>query len=366
MVLMHPRIVIFGIIIAAAFISAMHFLKRRKTEYSGGTRAANADFVRGLPEYRRRMIIRRVLLILAEVLLIASIVLSLILTARPYKTQTVTSGTKKRDIFICLDVSYSICYLNYDLVESLKDVVGDLKGDRFGITVFNTSTVLYVPLTDDYDFVNEKLEELKTYFGLQIELEDMVDEDGYIIVPDDGWEEYAELREKLDYYDAGTLINNHLKGSSLIGEGLAACLYSFPSLGDEERTRAIIMATDNAQENISTPLVELKEACELCRKNDVTVFAIFPDRETFNKGNNRDYDADKSDLRNNIAVTGGEYYEQSANLTTEDIVKDIQRQEALEVDEITVTRMTDKPVGLIIALFCCLAGLLVTGLMLKR
>ena len=160
--------------------------------------------------------------------------------------------------------------------------------------------------------------------------------------------------------------NNYIKGSSLIGEGLASCLYSFPSLGDEERTRAIIMATDNAQENISTPLVELKEACELCRKNDVTVFAIFPDRETFNKGNNRDYDADKSDLRNNIAVTGGEYYEQSANLTTEDIVKDIQRQEALEVDEITVTRMTDKPVGLIIALFCCLAGLLVTGLMLKR
>jgi len=363
---MHPKVVMIGVIAMVLFFAILHLAGRRRSEFSGGTKAIGADFVRELPEYRRKTVIRRILLIVMEALLIASMVLSLLLVARPYKTQTVTSGTKKRDIFICLDVSYSICYLNSDLVESLQEVVGSLQGDRFGITIFNTSTVLYVPLTDDYDFVNAKLEELKTYFDLQIQLEDMADEDGYIIVPDDGWDAYYELRDKLDYYDAGTLINNYTKGSSLIGEGLASCLYSFPSLEDEERTRAIIMATDNAQENLSKPLVELKEACELCRKNDVTVFAIFPDRETFDLGNNRDYDADKADLKKNIAVTGGEYYEQSANLTTRDIVRDIQKQEALEVDEITVTRVTDRPVGLIIALFCCLGAMLITGLMLKR
>ena len=366
MVLMHPRIVYIGIAVIALVFTGYHLLKKRREEFTGGTKAANAELTRALPEYRRQLIIRRILLIAAEVLLIASMILSLLLAARPYKTQTVTSGTKKRDIFICLDVSYSICYLNSDLVESLQEVVGSLKGDRFGITIFNTSTVLYVPLTDDYDFVNGKLEELKDYFELQIQLEDMVDADGYIQVPEDGWDDYYALQEKLDYYDAGTLINNTQKGSSLIGEGLAACLYSFPSLEDEERTRAIIMATDNAQEERSKPLVELKEACELCRKNDVTVFAIFPDRETYDLGNDRDYDADKADLRTNVAITGGEYYEQSSNLTTGDIVRDIQKQEALEVDEITVTRVTDQPVGLIIALFCCLGALLVTGLMLRR
>ena len=86
-----------------------------------------------------------------------SIIASLILIARPVKTETVSNGTKKRDIYLNLDVSYSICYLNYDLVDNLEDVVRSLDGDRFGISIYNTSTVLYVPMTDDYDFIIRKL-----------------------------------------------------------------------------------------------------------------------------------------------------------------------------------------------------------------
>ena len=41
---------------------------------------------------------------------------------------------QKRDIMLCLDVSYSLYALNYELADYLEDVVTQLKGDRFGIT----------------------------------------------------------------------------------------------------------------------------------------------------------------------------------------------------------------------------------------
>ena len=126
------------------------------------------------------------------------------------------------------------------------------------------------------------------------------------------------------------------------------------------------MSTDNAQEAISAPLVELDEAAKLCKKNDVTVFGIFPDQETFSITNDRDYEADLYNLRTSLSKTGGVVYEQSKTLTVDDIVKDIQKQEALEVDEITTTRMVDQPVVPIIILFICAAGLMAIGLILKR
>lgn len=54
-----------------------------------------------------------------------------------------------------------------ELVQSLKDVVSNLDGDRFGITIYNTSSVLYVPMTDDYEFVLDRLDKLKEYFDVQ-------------------------------------------------------------------------------------------------------------------------------------------------------------------------------------------------------
>ena len=45
------------------------------------------------------------------------------------------------------------------------ETVSGLDGDRIGISLFNTSSVQYVPMTDDYDFVLRRLEELETYLG---------------------------------------------------------------------------------------------------------------------------------------------------------------------------------------------------------
>lgn len=363
MALKHPLILTAGIPLLILLFILMHRL-RKKTSYAGGLRAANTRFAAALPEYRRLRKIQLAGTVLLEGFLILALLCTLVLAARPYRTQTVSSGTKKRDIFLCMDVSYSIYNLNYALVDSLEEVVKGLEGDRFGISIFNTSTVLYVPMTDDYDFVIEKLEELKEYFRLQKIYMDRYGD--AVSIPDEEWEEYYELWEQLEFYDAGTLINNRIKGSSLIGEGLASCLYSFPRFEKEARTRVVILSTDNAQEARTKPLLELNEAAQLCRKNDVTVFGIFPNKDSFDHTGSTDYQTDLEGLEEAAGLTGGVCYRESETLSVEDIVRNIQKQEAMIVQEITIVRETDQPQIPAVLLAASLAGMFACGFILRK
>ena len=364
--LIHPMMVRIGLPVLAVLIIVAHII-RRKIKYKGGVKAANTYFVKSLDVYKSRKAFYTFLSIVLEVCIIASLVASVVLAARPAKKETVSNGTKKRDIFLCMDVSYSIYDLNYELVENLEGVVAGLDGDRFGICIYNTSSVLYVPMTDDYDFINTKLEEIKEYFVLQKEyMEKYYNQNtGYIDSSNIDYEEYMELQEKLEVFDAGTLVRNYEKGSSLIGEGLASCMYSFPRLDDEDRTRIIIMSTDNAQEDLRKPLVELDEAAKLCKKNDIKIFGIFPNQDSWSWMNTSDYSSDEAQFRSAVESTGGKYYKQSESLSVEDIVRDIEREEALEVEEITVTKVNDQPKAAVIALFISVSLMLVAGLVVR-
>ena len=181
----------------------------------------------------------------------------------------------------------------------------------------------------------------------------------------DSYDELQELQEKLDYYDAGTLVKNYQKGSSLIGEGLASCMYSFPRLEEEDRTRIIILSTDNSQEDLQKPLVELDEAADLCKKNDIKVFGIFPNQENWSWMNTTNYQDDEQGLSSAVQRTGGKYYKQSENLSVQDIVRDIEREEALEVEEVTITKVNDQPQKFTIVLLISVCLMLVTGLVIR-
>ena len=63
--------------------------------------------------------------------------------------------------------------------------------------------------------------------------------------------------------------------------------------------------------------------------------------------------------------TGGVFYEQSKSLTVEDIVTDIQKQEAMRVDELIIKKEVDKPEGFFIALMILLSVSFATGVVLK-
>lgn len=361
MALIHPSIVYIGIPLVIIFIIALLIYKKKKPLYEGGIKVANTAWLKELSAFKDAHKKHTILSTLIKISLVIALLSSLLLSARPYRSSNINSGLKKRDIFLCLDVSYSIYDLNYDIVDELKEVVASMQGDRFGITIFNTSTYLFVPLTDDYDFILQKLDELKEFFLLQKEYWETFKD--YTYIPDELYQKFSELDMKLSTIDSGTLVNNQEKGSSLIGEGLASCLYSFPYLNDESRTRIIILSTDNSQMDNKKPIVELEEASKLCEKHDVHLFGIFPDKESYDEEDIAHYSINLENFINSIESVGGTVYEQSKSLTVEDIVNNIQKDEAMTIKEITTTKKIDQPNIFVITL---ILSLLVFLLSLER
>jgi len=359
---LYTGIVIIGILIIALiliikFISGQKSLKKNEQKRLLGYGAM--WMVRDMKAYKIRRIKYYVLSLVGILGIIISLIGTAQLMARPSYTHEITTGVKKRDIFLCLDVSYSLYGLNYDFVEKLEDVVRGLDGDRIGISIYNTTSVLFMPMTDDKEFAVEKLEELKEYFVNQKIYKETYSNMSIADLSDEEFEEYLELANSLDYFEAGTLVNNTEKGSSLIGEGLATCLYNFPSLDDDERTRVILMVTDNAQNAFTKPSVELKEAAGLCSKNGVTVFGVFPPKEEFDLlSSEYDYETLKQEMKDAVESTGGAFYVVGSDFNTSSVVSNIQKHEAMQVDEISMTKVTDMPFN---SFVICFVGLVLVA-----
>ena len=56
-------------------------------------------------------------------------------------------------------------------MQAFRETVTGLDGDRIGISLFNTSSIQFVPMTDDYDFVLRRLDSLERYLAAQEEFE---------------------------------------------------------------------------------------------------------------------------------------------------------------------------------------------------
>ena len=366
---MHVWIIFVGIaaIVLTALIS-LFLNKKMKDDFGAGVRASNTHRIKSTEIYKSLQRKYRILAGIMVAAIAGCAVSAFFLVARPYKNQDVYTGIKKRDIILCMDVSYSLYDLNSELTEYLKGVVKGLSGDRIGVSIYNTSTVTFVPLTDDYDYVVAKLDELSHYFEMQKELyEEIYANYEYTYeMPDDVEARYYELMEDLDYYDAGTLLNNNIRGSSLIGEGLGTALYSFPYLGDSERTRVIIMSTDNQLNAHAHQIMDLDEAADYCKKNKVTVFGLFPSEENFYQPENYSYTACYREYKQAVEKTGGLLYVRTPDLPVSAIVQDIQKQEVMTVNMIMSRETQDLPRTPFIALLVFLGIICATGVVLQK
>lgn len=349
-VLRNQKLAIFvaiGAVVLITGLLAFREYKKRKalslnemSKYMGYGAMWMVDSMRG---YKVRKAIHRILNVIGVAGISLSLIASAYLMGRPSYTEETTTGVQRRDIFLCLDISFSLYELNYDFVSNLKNVVKGLDGDRIGISIFNTSSVLFMPLTDDTEFACEKLDELGEFFKEQkryMELYEMY----YDEMSEEEIDEYYDLVNKITEFQTGVLVDSETLGSSLIGEGLATCLYDFPSLEDAERTRIILMVTDNAEYAMRKPLVELPEAADLCAKNDVVLFSIFPPEDIFTEANyGYSFDTVSKELKDSSLKTGGAFYIVDDDFDTKGIISQIQSHEAMQVDEITETRTYDMP-----------------------
>lgn len=380
----HPKVLVIGIIAAAAFFLLLHFIARKKTAYKGGVRAANTQFVKRLPEYSRLRRRHMILAIILEICMVGSVLSCLVLAARPYSEEKVYNGERRRDIFLCMDDGFYMDTLNSDLINEYEEIVRGAKGDRFGIVIFCSSSLVLVPLTDDYDFVIKNLEDLKDYFELGVKLDQLYGKYGVTAeaMPTEelrkGFEkDYARFEELNERFTYPTYINLHSKGAFLVGDGVASCLYSFPDLTEQERSRVIILSTDNSEQTGADPVVRLPEASELCRKYDVTMFALFRGKRAFDNSlkpndafitsvpSETDYSAARKELEKCAKTTGGKMYEYENGMTVDEILKDIQKQEAMKVKDVVITKTVDRPQVPLICLIIFMIGAVASGVRLK-
>lgn len=323
MELMHPWAIFVGIPIA---IILTFFTIKKKEVFEKGKKVANTNFIEDTPLYKKLMREYKIFSTLSLICLWSGLALAIVMLARPVKVDVVSTELRNRDIFICLDVSTSIDELNLDICQELKEVVKDLDGERFGISIFNGKSVLLVPLTTDYDYVLEMLDKLETCFKQSIAYEN-------------GKIDYSEFDLYGFKYD-GTLWEDG-RGSSFIGDGLASCLYNFPDLKENnERSRLIIFITDNELNEITgTSFVTLDEAAALCAANDVKVFAVTP--QHFKDPNN---------FQKAIYSTGGKHYAHTSDKIFDELLEDI-RLTGTSTMEDTKVIITDKPEVLFIFMF---------------
>lgn len=321
MALVFPWVLYIGIPLMI-FVCVFPFGK--KSTYKEGKRVANTSFVEETAQYKNTYRTYKILVAVAMVALLLAILMGWIMMARPAKVDTISPEIRNRDIFLCMDISDSVDDLNLNMCDELKEVVQELDGERFGISIFNGKSVLLVPLTTDYQYVMDTLDKMEAAFKDSIKRNDS-DYDW----DDIDWDLYNFKYE-------GTLAE---EGSSFIGDGLASCLYSFPDLEtNKERSRMIIFTTDN--ELNGEPYVTIQEAAELCKKNGVKVFAIAPEEVT-----------DESIFKRAIESTDGGYYKSTSKEAYEQLIADIKetKTSAMEQKE---TVITDQPETLFVWLVC--------------
>lgn len=275
---------------------------RNRTDDDTHARVARAERLRELPAFRQAL--HRRMIALSGILILGSltIVTAGVVAARPMSSQTIQPVNTSRDIMLCLDVSGSMSEVDVEVLQVFEELLRGFKGERIGLTIFNSSPVQIFPLTDDYDFIAKHLN---------------------------------SIRESFDYYEdvpehwLGTLNG---AGASLIGDGLAACAMGFDHIGDE-RSRSVIFATDNEVNGAS--IVTLEEAAGFAKANKVRVFALNPVQ-------GKDA-AVSAELASAAELTGGAAFGLRDTTTVADIVTQVEEQEATALKGQAQVVWTDTP-----------------------
>ena len=277
MELRYPILVIIGLIVV---ILIFILIKSKKKTYKQGNKIANTHFIKNTTYYQKKIKQYKTLLLLSKLLCLFVIFISFYLLSRPYTTDKIDKKQYSRDIILCMDISSSVDNLNYELVDNLKQTVKSLKGERFGISIFNTTSVTLVPLTDDYEYVISVLDQIKKSIDTRYSYDFM--SENYLY--------------NSDYIISGTIEGWEESGSSLIGDGLATCIFNF-SKQEEQRTKIIIFSTDNDLQG--TPLLTLDQAAEISKRKNIIVYGI---------GTIDMIEENKNEFKNAVLKTGGSFY----------------------------------------------------------
>jgi hypothetical protein len=214
------------------------------------TAIANSQRLTDLPGYRRALTRASLLTGVTAVVLALVLATATMTAARWVYTRVETPEKYNRDIVLCLDVSGSMTEYDARVIDRYLEMLPGFDGERMALVLWNSSAVPVFPLTDDYEFVEDQLTQVR---------DAMQSQTGSAV------------------YTSGTL---NRPGASLVGDGLASCVMQFPGAEpssteppvDDGRSRSVILATDNVVNG--SPSVSLEQAANYARENFITVYGL--------------------------------------------------------------------------------------------
>ncbi len=300
--LAQPWVILPSVVVLALLILGVSWWRRRRREPTA-IPVANTEALRALPEYQRAVRRHRWQLLGGVGLLAVLLVAAELGAARPTQTTILVSQKDNRDIVLCLDVSGSMIEVDSQVVSTFTSLVQGFKGDRVSLVIFNSSAVPVFPLTDDYTFVTDQLNQA------QLALTRL---------------------DPRDPFFAGTLNG---EGSSLIGDGLATCVRSFdhPEL---KRARSVILASDN--ETLGKSLFTLPEAGQLADEDQIQVYGINPSDNPSSTA--------ATEMQSVTESTGGVYFALNDISGVQRVLEGVSSREASRIPSSPRTVVHDSPV----------------------
>ncbi|WP_115788664.1 vWA domain-containing protein [Arthrobacter silvisoli] len=290
---------------------------------------AHSGRLTALPQYRRALRCRRRWLTTAVVAGFLLLTATALAAARPAERSTTQPELRNRDIILCLDVSGSMAGTDAALTGVFERLAKEFDGERIAMVMFDSRAVQLFPLSDDYDYVAGELAAARKAF-------------------DDGGDDFF----------SGTWGGN---GSSLVGDGLASCLRSFPGTGqDANRSRSVILATDNYVSG--APFFTLEQAAQLATPKGIRIHALNP--------GDLDYGGDRNQpgarLRAVAESSGGSYFALDNPAAVPGIVQKVQEGEAAAHQGAAQLVVADRPELPLLAALLSGAVLLLAGWRLER
>jgi Ca-activated chloride channel family protein len=334
-----------AIVLGAAMIAGLvvWLVSRRARSQQAGSSlptiwVANSEYIRDLPAFKSQVRRYRLLQGLGAAFLTLALTATGFLVAKPVQITVKDPRLANRDIVLCLDVSGSMIGYDRALVDVFGQLAESFAGERIALSVFNSTSRLVFPLTDDYALVREQLEE------------------AYVALDPGVLNNNPELIDNYLYFTAGANADLGDAGSSLIGDGLANCTLQFEDsaaggAGDgdgagsgagsgdgdgagseaEERSRSIIFATDNDLRG--TPVYSLKEAAKLATDRDISLIGLY--------GAGGGDLSTEQEYRKVFTEAGGMYFYSDDPAMVDSIVADIQSRQAVLHDAAPIITRTN-------------------------
>lgn len=318
--------------LAAAAVALAFFLAMRRRSSNDTRPVAHSERLTALPEYRRALRRHRRWLaaaVVAGFLLLAATALA---AARPAERTTTQPELRNRDIMLCLDVSGSMASTDAAITAVFEKLAKEFDGERIGMVMFDSRAVQLFPLSDDYDYIAQELATARKAF-------------------DDGG----------DSFFSGTWGGS---GTSLIGDGLAGCIRSFPGPSgggeDSKRSRSIILATDNYVSG--APIFTLEQAAQLAKPRSIRIHALNPGDLDY--GGRKDQPGAR--LRAVAEGSGGSYFAPDSPEAVPGIVQKVQESEATAMKGAPQLIVSDRPELPLLAALVAGAVLLFAGWRIER